>query len=79
MSDLDLSEEFIDTLYEMSEGDLKIFDRYEVGQKLALDRKQTDAVVEELYSKRQLQKIPATKIVLTPPEKELLESKKGIL
>jgi hypothetical protein len=63
MSDLDLSEEFIDTLFEMSEGDLRICDRYEVGQKLALDKKQTDAVVEELYAKRQLQKIPGTKIV----------------
>ena len=79
MTDVELSEEFIDTLYEMSEGDLKIFDRYEVGQKLALDKKQTDAVVEELYSKRQLQKIPETKIVLTPPEKEVQESKKTIL
>jgi hypothetical protein len=79
MTDPDLSEEFIDTLYEMSEGDLKIFDRYEVGQKLALDKKQTDGVVEELYGKKQLQKIPETKIVLTPPEREVLESKKSIL
>ena len=79
MSDLDLSEEFIDTLYEISEGDLKIFDRYEVGQKLALDKKQTDALVEELYGKKQLHKIPETKIVLTPPEREVLESKKSIL
>lgn len=74
MSDLDISEEFVDTLYEMSEGDLKIFDRYEVGQKLALD-----AIVEELYSKRQIQKIPGTKIVLTPPEKEVLDNKKSLL
>jgi hypothetical protein len=58
MTDVELSEEFIDTLYEMSEGDLKIFDRYKVGQKLALDKKQTDAVVEELHGKRQLQKNP---------------------
>ena len=79
MTDVDLSEEFIDTLYEMSEGDFKILDRYEVGQKLALDKRQTDAVVEELYDKRQLQKIPETKIVLTPPEKEVLESRKSIL
>jgi hypothetical protein len=79
MTDVDLSEEFIDTLYEMSGGDFKILDRYEVGQKLALDKRQTDAVVEELYDKRQLQKIPETKIVLTPPEKEVLESRKSIL
>ncbi|MDW0169998.1 MAG: hypothetical protein QOA19_02420 [Nitrososphaeraceae archaeon] len=79
MSEPDLSEEFIDRLYEMAEGDLKTFDRYEVGQELGLDREQTDAVVEELYGKRQLQKIPGTKIVLTPPVKEVLESKKSIL
>lgn len=79
MSEPDLSEEFIDRLYEMAEGDLKTFDRYEVGQELGLDREQTDAVVEELYGKRQLQKIPGTKIVLTQPVKEVLESKKSIL
>lgn len=79
MSEPDLSEEFIDILYEMAEGDLKTFDRYEVGQELGLDREQTDAVVEELYGKRQLQKIPGTKIVLTPLVKEVLESKKSIL
>jgi len=79
MSEPDLSEEFIDRLYEMAEGDLKTFDRYEVGQELGLDREQTDAVVEELYGKRQLQKILGTKIVLTPPVKEVLESKKSIL
>ena len=28
----DVSESFIEKLYEMSEGDLKTFDRYEVGQ-----------------------------------------------
>lgn len=79
MSEPDLSEEFIDILYEMAEGDLKTFDRYKVGQELGLDREQTDAVVEELYGKRQLQKIPGTKIVLTPLVKEVLESKKSIL
>ena len=79
MTDVELSEEFIDTLYEMSEGELKILDRYEVGQKLALDKKETDTVVQELYSKRQIQKITETKIVLTPPEKEVLQSKKSIL
>jgi hypothetical protein len=79
MSGPNLSDEFVDILYELSEGDLRILDRYEVGQKLALDKKQTDAVVEELYGKRQLQKIPGTRIVLTPAVKEDLESKKSIL
>ena len=60
----------------MSEGDLKTFDRYEVGQQLGLDKEQTDAVVEELYGQRQLQKIVGTKIVLTPPLKEVLDSEK---
>ena len=49
MSEPDLSEEFIDRLYEMAEGDLKTSDRYEVGQELGLDREQTDVVVEELW------------------------------
>ena len=70
----DVSESFIEKLYEMSEGDLKTFDRYEVGQQLGLDKEQTDAVVEELYGKRQLQKIVGTKIVLTPQLKEVLDS-----
>ena len=71
--------EFIEKLNEMSKGDLKTFDRYEVGQHLNLENEQTDAVVEELYGKRQLQKIPGTKIVLTASEKEALNSKKRLL
>jgi hypothetical protein len=72
----DVSESFIEKLYEMSEGDLKTFDRYEFGQQMGLDNEQTDAVVEELYGKRQLQKIAGTKVVLTAPQKEVLNSKK---
>lgn len=75
----DVSESFIEKLNDMSKGDLKTFDRYEVGQHLNLDNEQTDAVVEELYDKRQLQKIPGTKIVLTASEKEALNSKKRLL
>lgn len=75
----DVSESFIEKLNEMSKGDLKKSDRYEVGQHLNLDNEQTDAVVEELYGKRQLQKIPGTKIVLTASEKEALNSKKRLL
>jgi hypothetical protein len=72
----DVSEQFIDKLYEMSKGELKTFDRHMIGQQLGLDKEQTDALVEELRAKRRIQKLAGTTIILTPQEKEVLDSKK---
>jgi hypothetical protein len=74
----DVSEQFIDKLYGMSEGELKTFDRYEIGLQLGLDKEQTDALVEELRAKRRIQKLAGPVIILTPQEKEVLDNKKRI-
>ena len=58
----DVSEQFIDKLYEISEGELKTFDGHMIGQQLGLDKEQTDALVEELSAKRRVQKLAGTMV-----------------
>jgi hypothetical protein len=72
------SDLFIDQLYEMSKGNLRTFDRYEVGKQLGLDREQTDAVVEELAGTRRIQKMVGTVVMLTPAEKKFFDEAKGL-
>ena len=72
------SDSFLDQLYEMSEGNLRPFDRYEVGHQIGLDREQTDAVVEELAGTRRIQKMVGTVVMLTPEAKDLLDDAKGL-
>ena len=72
------SDLFVDQLYEMSEGNIRPFDRYAVGHQIGLDREQTDAVVEELSGTRRIQKMVGTVVMLTPQEKNLLDDAKGL-
>ncbi|MGE5684002.1 MAG: hypothetical protein ACM3ZS_02540 [Nitrososphaerota archaeon] len=39
---------YLRKLYEMSEGRMTTFDRYEIGRKLGLDDDETDEIVDEL-------------------------------
>ena len=39
---------YLRKLYEMSEGRMTTFDRYEIGRKLGLDGDETDEMVDEL-------------------------------
>lgn len=71
MSDMSAaSDSFVDQLYEMSEGNLKPFDRYEVGNQLGLDREQTDAVVQELAGTYRIQKMTGTVVMFNSRRKE---------
>lgn len=72
----DTSDSFIDELYEMSGGNLP-FDRYKVGNKLGLDKEQTDAVVEELAALGRIQKTAETEVSLTPEEKKFQDNERG--
>jgi|RhiMetdeSRZDD1v2_1073273.scaffolds.fasta_scaffold1228511_1 hypothetical protein len=71
-------DEFLKKLYEMSEGHLTPFDRYEVGKKLGLDKEETDDIVEELEATGRIVTAIGTKIVLSPRAKDMLDSEKGI-
>ena len=72
------SDTFLDQLYEMSQGNLTPFDRYEVGYQIGLDKDQTDAVVEELAAERKIQKMTGTVVMLTLEEKRVLDNAKGL-
>jgi hypothetical protein len=71
-------DEFLKKLYEMSEGHLTSFDRYEVGKKLGLDKEETDDIVEQLEATGRIVTAIGTKIVLSPRAKDMLDSEKGI-
>ncbi len=69
---------FLKKLYYLSEGDLRAIDQYEVGQELALDKLQTDHVVDQLSDILMVEKIIGSKIILSPEAKEVLDTKKEL-
>jgi predicted transcriptional regulator len=52
-----MSHEFLRKLYEMSDGDYKIFDRYRVGSEVGLSNSQTDDIIEDLHNMGLIKKI----------------------
>ncbi|HEY9399114.1 MAG TPA: hypothetical protein VIP29_04375 [Nitrososphaeraceae archaeon] len=60
-----MSKEFLSKLYEMTDGESKIFDRYEVGRIVGLSNSQTDDIVVELHNAGLIKKIGATKILMS--------------
>lgn len=72
------AESFVEQLYEMSGGNLKPFDRYEVGYQIGLKRDQTDTIVDELAVERRIQKMEGTVVMLTPEEKNFIDNAKGL-
>ena len=60
-----MSDEFLRKLYEMSDGDYKIFDRYRVGSEVGLSNSQTDEIIDDLHNMGLIKKIGETKILMT--------------
>lgn len=60
-----MSDEFLRKLYEMSDGDYKIFDRYRVGSEVGLSNSQTDDIIDDLHNMGLIKKIGETKILMT--------------
>ena len=70
-----MSHEFLRKLYEMSDGDYKIFDRYRVGSEVGLSNSQTDDIIEDL-NMGLIKKIGETKILMTLEGKQETEKSK---
>ena len=70
-----MSHEFLRKLYEMSDGDYKIFVRYRVGSEVGLSNSQTDDIIEDL-NMGLIKKIGETKILMTLEGKQETEKSK---
>ena len=59
-------EQFLKKIYDLTRGELRIINQYEVGEGLGLSSKQTDEIVDQLRDARMIKKITRNKIVLSP-------------
>jgi Mn-dependent DtxR family transcriptional regulator len=71
-----MSDEFLRKLYEMSDGDYKIFDRYRVESEIGLSNSQTDNIIDDLHNMGLIKKIGETKILMTLEGKQAIEKSK---
>jgi Mn-dependent DtxR family transcriptional regulator len=74
-----MSDEFLRKLYEMSDGDYKIFDRYRVGSEVGLSNSQTDDIIDDLHNMGLIKKIGETKILMTLEGKQETEIESELL
>ena len=65
-----MSDEFLRKLYEMLDGDYKIFDRYRVGSEVGLSNSQIDDIIDDLHNMELIKKIGETKILMTLEDKQ---------
>jgi|RhiMetdeSRZDD1v2_1073273.scaffolds.fasta_scaffold170119_2 hypothetical protein len=72
----DISHMFLNKLYDMSEGELRSINRYEVGEQLDLPNGETDGIVVRLYARRMITKTVGTNILLTQEAKNMLDNER---
>ena len=72
----DISDMFLNKLYDMSEGELRSINRYEVGEQLDLPNGETDGIVVRLYARRMITKTVGTNILLTQEAKNMLDKER---
>jgi hypothetical protein len=65
-----MSDEFLRKLYEMSDGDYEIFDRYRVGSEVDLSNSQIDDIIDDLHNMELIKKIGETKKLMTLEDKQ---------
>ena len=57
---------FLNKIYDLTGGELRIINQYQVGEGLELSSKQTDKIVYELCETGMIKKMARNKIVLSP-------------
>ena len=56
---------FLKKIYDLTGGELRIINQYQVGEGLALSSKQTDKIVDQLSDSGMIKKIARNKIILS--------------
>ena len=58
--------QFLKKIYDLTSGELRIINQYEVGEGLELSSKETDKIVYELSNTGMIKRVARNKIVLSP-------------
>ena len=69
----DISDIFLNKLYDMSEGEKRSINRNEDGEQLDLPNAETDSIVNRLYARRTITKDTGSNILLTQEAKNMLD------
>jgi hypothetical protein len=70
-----MSDEFLKKLYEMSDGEYIIFDRYDVGRIVGISNSQNDDIVDDLYNMGLLKKGQNNVVLSFEGKQEVTRSK----
>jgi hypothetical protein len=70
-----MSDEFLKKLYEMSDGEYIIFDRYKVGRIVGISNSQNDDIVDDLYNMGLLKKGQNNVVLSFEGKQEVTRSK----
>ena len=60
-----MSNEFLRKLYNLSDGEYKIIEKYKVGAEIGVSNSQTDDIVDDLDKMGLVKKIGTTKVLMT--------------
>lgn len=70
--------QFLKKIYDLTSGELRIINQYEVGEELELSSKQTDKIVYELSNTGMIKKVARNKIVLSPHALYVMQNSKNL-
>ena len=70
--------QFLKKIYDLTSGELRIINQYEVGEGLELSSKQTDKIVYELSNTGMIKKVARNKIVLSSHALYVMHNSKNL-
>lgn len=70
--------QFLKKIYDLTSGELRIINQYEVGEGLELSSKQTDKIVYELSNTGMIKRVARNKIVLSPHALYVMDNSKNL-
>ncbi len=70
--------QFLRKIYDLTRGELRIINQYQVGEGLELSSKQTEKIVYELSNTGMIKKVARNKIVLSPHALYVMHTSKNL-
>jgi Mn-dependent DtxR family transcriptional regulator len=70
--------QFLKKIFDLTKGELRIINQYEVGERLELTSKQTDKIVYELSNSGMIKSVARNKIVLSPHALYVMNNSKNL-
>jgi len=72
----DISDMFLNRLYDISKGEIRSINRYEVGEQLNLPNDETDGIVDRLRNSGMITKTTGTNVLLTLEAKSKIDKER---